>query len=263
VPGGQELIGRLDDRWTPIKIMQYARKGHEIKIVIALSPKKPTGANYIWGELPQNLPPGRYHVEMTGAEYEEHNGHLVLAPKTDIRAFFQYECYFAVGETAAQDVSWHAQDKAVADSFEHLAERLKFLQADFQNPEFGPRVYQTACGDMVGASYAFHSNWDAGMPRKPPPAGTFGTMISIYAYRSDSNVRPGQLPIIAGQVTWDGKSESRMYAFDKDEFGWKATAIVEGNNSEITKRVNGIIDEELTRLSSALSAVHTAPATSP
>jgi len=97
--GSFELVGRLSDDSTPIKVMDFVRDGHEIKILVALSPKKPAGANYIWGKLPQNLPPGRYHVELTAAEYEEKDGQLVPAPKDRIRAFYQLECHFTVGGT--------------------------------------------------------------------------------------------------------------------------------------------------------------------
>jgi hypothetical protein len=100
IPAGSfELVGRLSGDSTPIKVMDFVRDGHGIKILVALSPKKPAGASYIWGGLPANLPPGRYHVELTAAEYEEKDGQLVPAPKTAIRAFYQLECHFTVGGT--------------------------------------------------------------------------------------------------------------------------------------------------------------------
>ena len=119
-PGWNEIIGRLPDQGTPIKIMEWKREGTELKVLVAVSSNKPRGSSYIWGELPKNLPAGTYHVTLTGQEYEDKDGVLVPAPKTTIRIFYQLECSFSVAQPATAPALTPAErerlDKLIAAS---------------------------------------------------------------------------------------------------------------------------------------------------
>ena len=100
------------------------------------------------------------------------------------------------------------------------------------------------------------------MPRRPPAPGTSGLAVFVNVFRHDDvGYRPGSYPLVDGPVVWDGKSERRIYAFDRQEFGWRAHMTVEGNQPELVKKVNAVIDEELTGLSAILA--ERTPATQP
>jgi hypothetical protein len=268
--GAYELIGRLPGDYTPIRVMEFTRKGHELAILVALAPARAEGANYLRGELPRDLPAGRYHVQLTAAEYEEIDGELVPAPKTDIRAFYQLECYFVVGGTPEEDAAWKAEGQAVDKTFQQLAARLKFLETDVPKfrPDDKPQLFldkrETVLGEVTGAFIQFSEGWDGSRPRKVPKPGTFGASVYVNAFRYDPYPPPpDEKPLAGAPVVWDGKSEFRRYSVDKKEFGWQLSMTVEGNLPEIIKKVNGVIDEELSQLSARLARPIPAAGTQP
>jgi hypothetical protein len=264
--GPNELIGRLPDTYAPLQIMYCTRKGNDFAILVALAPKKPAGSNYIWGELPRDLPAGRYHVELTACEYEERDGQLLPAPKTKIRAFYQLECYFAIGAAAEGNAAWEAQGEAVDKTFQALAGRLKFLETEVpknrqsDRPKLFLSTQRTAAGEVTAGSIQFQYNWDLGVPRKPPAPGTVGLAVFVNAFRRGP-WRARDCRLVNGPVVWDGKCERRQYFVDETEFGWRVTVTVEGNQPGIVKKVNGVIDEALTRLSALLAKPAPAPTT--
>ncbi len=196
---------------------------------------------------------------------------MILAPPTHIRAFYQLDCYFVVGQTPAQIAAWDAQNAAVNKTFQQLAARLKFLETALPPSERGdkPRLFHdtqaTAAGQLTADSIQLQHNWDLGVPLKPPAPGTSGMAIFINAYRrTDPYERQDPYTLVNGPVAWDGKSERRRYAFDHNEFGWRFQTTVRGNRPDLIKKVNAIIDEEFSKLSALLAErPATSPATAP
>ena len=246
--------------------MSFVQQGHEFRILVALAPEKSAQPSYLRGYLPDNLESGIYRVELTGAEYEEKDGQLVPAPKTNIRAFYQFECYFPAYQTAAQWNVWSAyqsQGHTIDRSLQDLSTRLKFLETDVPkaNPTHDPRVEtntrKTVLGDETLCDVRFLYNWTPSPPRNLPAPSTSGAFVAVTALRYDEG-RPRDFIPIKGPVTWDGTSERRQYALDSQEFGWKFIIQVQGNQPDIVKKANAIIDDQLTRLATALR-----PATAP
>ena len=255
-PGAVELIGKLPDDSGVRKILQYERHGDQINILVALKAEKSAQSQYIWGELPKDLPAGMYHVTLMGAEYEEKDGQLVPAAKSAIRAFYQLECFVPAGQTAEQIAAWQKQDKAVEKTFGQIATRLKFLEMDYSAPGAAGRetlytsVGKTGVGDLVIDSVQFQHNWDLGVPRKPPAAGTSGIFVSVAAMRYDPNLT---FAFSGANIAWDGTTETRRYSLDTRPLGWKVSISVQGNKPESVKKVEDIVDEELGGLARTLA----------
>lgn len=248
------LVAKLADDAEALQVMSFTRTGNTFSILVALAPFRPIRAHYLFAELPRDLPPGRYFVQLTGAEYEYRNGHLSPAPKTTVRAFSRVECSFLVQPTPQQLAADAAQDQAIRACVEKLAARLHALEKEVPTGSAldpSATTFETAAnGDLLHAAIAARYNWDGGVPQVPPPPGTIGYAMGASFTRFDINSPVEHLRSAAGGISWDGKSGFRQYAWDADPLGWKVRIHVASNSPDLLKNANAAIDQELTSLAS-------------
>jgi hypothetical protein len=173
------------------------------------------------------------------------------------------ECYFAIGETAEQDVSWRAEGDAVEKALVRLNKTLAFQRTDFSHGKAGDKpehlleVDRTANGEVTAANISGQYHRDMGGAR-----GTIRVTVNVDAHRNDPD-RPsqGEWPLWNGSVKWDGVSQSRQFALDQKEFGWRFRVTVQGDDPQVVKQFNGLIDGDLSKLGEFL--VKGVPATTP
>ncbi|MCP4612773.1 MAG: hypothetical protein GY845_29100 [Planctomycetes bacterium] len=101
--GHYQLVGRMGGQYSrddEIEVTEYKREGNRIIAHIRYIRAKPEGnykkVAYLLADIPQNLPPGRYNVTITLAEYLRKGDNIIFAPKTAIHAFEQLTCTFEV-----------------------------------------------------------------------------------------------------------------------------------------------------------------------
>jgi beta-lactamase regulating signal transducer with metallopeptidase domain len=233
-----ELIGRLPGLHPAdlrTELLHFEKRGNTLEVEFAYVPKRGEGQTairsrtksaYLRGSLPV-LPPGRYHVRLTGREHQEKNGQLVPVPKDEARVVHELRCDFEVSAPVGGTVgrpdgrSPDLRGKYAGDHLARLLEELpQVMAADWYcdvpaEAWLAPNYEQYGGGTLINLNPRYSSRNDG--PAGASEGGRLWILCRSYPGTAfDLRQRaPGETPTELG--LWNGH---RVFVAMHQRGGW-------------------------------------------